>query len=235
MKLEDLKAENGDAARAAAIQREMQEILQEIAALQRTRAEKRKAVAEEWRAADARLAEQALARNTGAWKARGARWDTERRTSARQLAARVAAELKQALLPWSTREAAQLQLGEKLDDSVRMFLGSVDLHEYAERFESERHVSTPTLFDLRRPALTALGEKVGLSVVQIERLSGALHAGEDARDGIAEAFLAGVSPDDSGVVSGILDLSGKVKGSNTTKLVVSSRAICRCSPVMLWI
>ena len=174
VKIEDLKAENGDAVRAATIQHEMEEVLQEIATLQRTRAEKRRAVAEEWRAADARLAAEALAKNTGAWKARGARWGKERRTSARQLEGRVREELKQALAPWSTKEAAQRQLGVKLDDSLRVFLGTLDLHEYAERFAAERHVAkiTAELADLRPAALAALSEKVGLSEAQAERLSG---------------------------------------------------------------
>jgi len=226
--VEQLQPTNGDPARAKQIQDEIQDRLQQIAALHRERAEFRRRVAEAWRAEDPATAQAVLTKRTNAWRYVVTDAHQKRRAAAARVARQLREELSVALRPWSTPEAAEQKLGTKLDDSVRMFLVDLKLEAYSKAFEAERYVSTSSLQNLKRPALEQLLRKVGLtpptaSPTAAERMVDAvwraLHPGACTRDDILAAFEAAAEVDEDGAFSGILDLRGKVIGSKAAKLL----------------
>ena len=217
--VEELQPTNGDPARANQIQDEIQDKLQQIAALHRERAEFRRRVAEGWRKDNTAAAQAALAQRSSAWRHAVTDASRKHRDVAACIAEQTSKELDIALRAWSTPEAAEQRLGTKPCDSLRMFLASLNLEGYTEAFEAHS-VSTVSLQMLKRADLQKLLCKIGLNTDQDhDAIWRGLHPGESTRDDIRAAFEAGVEPDEYGAVSGALDLRGKINGSKAALLL----------------
>ena len=121
--VEQLQQTNGDQVRANQIQVEIQDRLQQIAALRRERAEFRRQVAETWRVENTAAFQAALAQRVNAWKYVVHDANRKHKDAAIRVAEQVRKELDIALRPWSVREAAEQRLGlhsgESTSDDIR--------------------------------------------------------------------------------------------------------------------
>ena len=143
--VEQLQQTNGDQVRANQIQVEIQDRLQQIAALRRERAEFRRRVAEAWRVENT-AAFQALARwARAAWKYAVDDASRKHKDAATRVAEQVRKELDIALRPWSAREAAEQRLGLHSGGSARDAIRAA----FEAGVEPDGHGAVSGVLDLR--------------------------------------------------------------------------------------
>lgn len=143
--VEQLQQTNGDQVRANQIQVEIQDRLQQIAALRRERAEFRRRVAEAWRVENTAAFQAALAQRANAWKYAVDDASRKHKDAATRVAEQVRKELDIALRPWSAREAAEQRLGLHSGGSARDAIRAA----FEAGVEPDGHGAVSGVLDLR--------------------------------------------------------------------------------------